>query len=297
MPRATTAAWRGHAAANGQNALRGDHAFDVLRRGLQANQNDLVALLGPLLGVLSGEYDLAARSARGRGEALADGLGGLQRLRVEHRMQQGIQLLRLYAHNGFLLGDLALVDQVDGNLQSGCGGALAVAGLQHVELAVFNGELHILHVAIVLLEAMRDVVELRVNLGHIVGELGDVAGGADAGNDVLALRVDQVFAEQLLLAGGGVAGERNAGAGLLIEVAEYHRLNVDGSAPGIGDVVHAAIDVRARVVPGAEHGLDRLEQLLFGAYREINALFFAVEFLEASSPAASYRSCPDRYPA
>ena len=44
-------------------------------------------------------------------------------------------------------------------------------------------------------------------------------------------------------------------------VAERHGLHVDGGAPVVGDLVHAAIDVGAGVIPGAEHGLDGLHQL------------------------------------
>ncbi len=108
-----------------------------------------------------------------------------------------------------------------------------------------------------------------------------MAGRADAGDDVLALRVDEVFAEQRLFAGGGVAREGDAGAGALVQVAEHHRLDVDGGARRIGDVVHAAVDVRARVVPRAEHGLDRLDELLLRVGREIRALLLLVVFLEA----------------
>ena len=62
-------------------------------------------------------------------------------------MQQRIELLGLDAQHGLALGDHALVDEVARDLQRGLRGALAVAGLEHVELAVLDGELHILHIA------------------------------------------------------------------------------------------------------------------------------------------------------
>ena len=65
--------------------------------------------------------------------------------------------------------------------------------------------------------------ELLVDLGHTsFSQLGDGLGGAHAGDHVLALGVDQELAEELLLAGGGVAGEGNAGAGVIAHVAEDH---------------------------------------------------------------------------
>src|SRR5699024_10655208 len=87
----------GHAAADGQDALSNLHAFDVLRGGLAADQNDLLALLGPLFCVLSREDDLAASCARGSRQALANDGRLLQGVRVELRMQQSVELLRLYA--------------------------------------------------------------------------------------------------------------------------------------------------------------------------------------------------------
>ena len=44
------------------------------------------------------------------------------------------------------------------------GRALAGAGLEHVELAALDGELEVLHVAVVLLEHLRVAEELLVDL-------------------------------------------------------------------------------------------------------------------------------------
>ena len=72
-------------------------------------------------------------------------------------------------------------------------------------------------------QVVRDGLELIVDLGHILLQLADGAGGADAGNDVLALRIDQVLAKEGLFAGGGVTREGNARAGEVVQVAEHHR--------------------------------------------------------------------------
>ena len=63
--------------------------------------------------------------------------------------------------------------QVHGDLQRGGGGALAVARLQHIQLAVLNGELHVLHVAIVVLKLGGDGHELVVDLRHLVFQVAD----------------------------------------------------------------------------------------------------------------------------
>ena len=49
MPRANDGSVRGHAAADGEDTLGIVHALDVLGRGLQAHQDNLVTLLRPLV--------------------------------------------------------------------------------------------------------------------------------------------------------------------------------------------------------------------------------------------------------
>jgi hypothetical protein len=80
-----------------------------------------------------------------------------------------------------------------------CSGGAAVrlpdAGLQDVELARLDGELDVAHVAVVLLErGMNTSSSCAAHSGNVVGELGQVLGVADAGDDVLALGVDQEVA-------------------------------------------------------------------------------------------------------
>ena len=262
---------RGHAAANGQDALGGLHALDILGRGLQTDQDHLLAPGSPFLGVLGGVDDLAAGGAGRGGQRLAHRGGSLQRGGVKLGMQQRIQVAGIDHGHGLLLGDHALVHQVAGDLQGGGSGALAVAGLEHVQLAMLHGELHVLHVAIVVLQGAADLHELGIGLGELLGHLVDGHGGTHAGHHVLALGIGQELAHELLLAGGGVAGEGHAGAAVVAHVAEGHGLDVDGGAPGIGDVVVPAIHVGAGVIPAAEHGLDGAQQLLLGIGGEVLA--------------------------
>ena len=97
---------------------------------------------------------------------------------------------------------------------------------------------------------------------------GDLLRRADAGDHVLALRVDQEFAVELLLAGRGIAREGDAGGRGLAHIAEHHRLHVDRGAPAFRDVVQAAIGDGALVHPRAEHRADRAPQLLVRVLRE-----------------------------
>ena len=69
-------------------------------------------------------------------------------------------------------------------LQCRLGGALSGAGLQHPELAVLDGELHVLHVAVVALQQ----VEIVLKLGEGPG-ISASSEGASEPASILALSV------------------------------------------------------------------------------------------------------------
>ncbi len=259
------------------------HTLDVLGGGLQAHEHYLLAGLSLLNGVLGGEDDLAAGGSGRGGQSAGYGCGGLQGCRVELGMQQSVQLLGIDHQKGLLLGLHALVDKVTGDFDGGCSSALAVAGLQHVELAVLHGELHVLHILIVVLKKLADLLELLEGLGELLCHLGDGHGSAHAGHNVLALGVGEELAHQLLLAGGGVAGKGDASAAVIAHVAEGHHLHVNGGAPAVGYLVHAAVHVGAGVVPGTEHGLDGAHELLLGVGGEVCADLLLILGLELLS--------------
>ena len=270
----------GHTAANGQDALCSLHALDILGAGLETNQNDLFLALVPGFCVFSGEDDLAAGCAGGCAEALADRSCGLEGGSVELRVEQSVEVSRVDHQNGLLLVDHALVNEVARDLESRLSGTLAVAALEHVELAVLDGELHVLHVAVVLLKDVADLDEVGICLGELLCHLGDGHRGADAGDDVFALCVDEELAHQLLLAGCGVTGESDAGAGILVQVAEYHGHDVDCSTPRVGDVIVTTVDICSGVVPRTENGTDGFVKLNLRVGGEVLADLLLVLSLE-----------------
>ena len=217
---------------------------------------------------------------RGGGKTGADNLCLLEGSCVERRVQQRVEALRVDHGDGFFFGDHALVDQIAGDLHCGGSGALAVTGLEHVELLVFDGELHVLHVAVVVLELCADVGELLVSLGHDLRQLVDGLRGADACDDVFALCVHQELAEQLLLAGRRVTGEGNARAGGVAGVAEDHGLDVDSGAPVGGDVVHAAVVDCAGLSQERKTALMAPISWTFGSCGNSSPSFFLIFCLE-----------------
>ena len=147
-------------------------------------------------------------------------------------------------------------------------------------MLVLNSELHILHIAVMVLQVLADLQELIISCRELIGHLGDRHRGTDTGDDVLTLCIGKELAHQLLLAGGGITGESNTGTGVLVQVAEDHRHDIDCGAPGIRDIVVAAVNVGSRVVPGTEDSLDGFLELYDRIGREVLADLLLVLCLE-----------------
>ena len=274
---------RGHTATNGQDALGSLHTGDILRRGLQTNQNHLFTLCVPSLSVVSSKYNLTASSTGGCAQTLADRRSSLQSLCIELGVQQGIQVSGIDHQNSLLLIDHTLVNQVASDLQSSLCSSLTVPALEHVQLLVLNGELHILHVTVVIFQGFANLDEFSVSLRELLLHLCDRHRSTNAGYNVLALCVDEELAHQLLFAGCRITGKCNAGTGLVVQVAEYHGHYVYCSTPGVGDIVVTTVYVCSRVVPGTEYSLDCELQLLNRVRGEVSTQLLLVLCLELLS--------------
>ena len=271
------------AAAGGENAFRDLHAVDVLGRRLDADEDHLAAGGGGLGRLVGAEDDLTRRGARRRRYAARQQL--LLGVRIDAGMEELVDRRRIDAADRGLAIDQALADHVHGDLHRRRRRTLAVPCLQHPQAAALDRELEVLHVAVVALEETRRLLELREAARHRLLErrifarallladslrrrprdrrpLGELLRRANAGDDVLALRVAEEVAVEDTLAGRRVARERDAGRAVVAEVAEDHGLHVHRGAPLFRDVVELAVGDRARVVPRAEHGADRAPELL-----------------------------------
>ena len=264
---------RSHTAADGQDALRRFHAGDVFGRGFKTYQNDFFASCVPSFCVVSGEDDFTAGSAGGSAETFARRGSRFQRFRVELRVQEGVKVSRVDHCDSLFLVDHAFVDEVAGNFQSRLRGSLTVSGLEHIKFAGFNGELHILHVTVMIFQNLANFFKLFERFGELLFHFADVHRGANTGNNVFALCVGEEFTEQAFFAGRGVTGERNAGTAVVAHVAERHHLDVNGSTPGIRDIVVTTVNIGAGVVPGTENRFDSAHELFFRVGREIGADF------------------------
>ncbi len=229
----------------------------------------------PGLGVTGVEGDDPGGGARPCSQALGEDLGLLDSLRLalfrEHRAQQLSQLLRIDAHERLLRRDRAGLAHLDGDADGGETRALAVARLQHEEPAALDRELEVLHVVQLALESLPNLQKLLVDLGERLPQLADGARSAYSGDHVLALGVHQELPVEDVLAGGWIAGEGDAGAGLLAGVAVHHGLHVDRRAPVVGNGVEATIGDGPVVGPAPEHGRDRAPELLHRVVRKVLA--------------------------
>ena len=151
------------AAAGGQDPLGHGHAVEVVGRGLDPDEDDLLAAADPLDGDIGVEHGLADRRARRGVEALRRSAGRLGRAAGSNWARRSWSTWAgLDPADRLVLADRALRDHVDRDLHGGRGGPLRRAGLEHVELAALDRELEVLDVAVVALELLADPLELVV---------------------------------------------------------------------------------------------------------------------------------------
>ena len=207
-------------------------------------------------------------------------------------MQQFVQFFRFGAHNCGFFVNQAFLQHIHCNLNHSRAGAFAVSCLQEPEFSVLNCKLEVLHIFVMLFEFILNFIKLFVNFRHIFFErriffasfffgntlrfrpfnrtfFRNLLRRSDTGYNVLALRVNQIFAVENIFAGCRVARKCNAGCGIVAHVAEYHCLHVYRGSPMRGNVVHLAIENCAFVVPTVKHSHNRSPKLLPRVCRKI----------------------------
>ncbi len=265
-----------HTTTNGQDTLGGLHTCDILWRGLETHKDHLLTTCVPCLCILCRKDYLTTGCTRRCTEALAHRRCRLERGLIKLRMKKRIEVSWIDHRNGFLLASHALIHEVTGDLQCSLCGSLTISGLQHVQLSVLYGKLHVLHVSVMLLEGFADLLELCKCLWELLLHLLDVHRGTNTGYNVLALCIGQELTEQSLRAGGRITCEGNTRTTVIAHVTEGHRLYVYCCAPGIWNIVVAAVNIGTRVIPGTENRLDSAIELLLRIGWEISTEGFLI---------------------
>ena len=175
-----------------EDADRGVEARHVLGLGERADQDDPAVVLSGGHGVVGGEDDLPLGGPGGRGHARGQRLE--TRVAGEGAVQQRVEPRRLDGADRPRAVEQALLHGIDREADGRLRGPLGVAGLEHVERALLDGELGVLHVLVVALERAQDLHQLFVGLRHRVLHVVQVVRCAHARNHVLTLGVGQEVA-------------------------------------------------------------------------------------------------------
>ena len=234
----------------------------------------MLAVTRQFLGAACTEGDLATCSTRTCRQALGqDAIGctsSLVGLALKDWLKQLVHCLWIRTLHGVLRSHQTFLHHVMGNAHIGKRGALAVARLQHPEFLALNGELKVLHITKALLQRLANLLELTKALGEnlVLGHQRHCKRRAHTGDNILALRIDQVLAIEDILAIGRVAGECNTCGAVIAHVAIDHRLNIDSGTPLMRNLVLVAVNGGAIVVPTAKDSSNRAFELRHGIIRK-----------------------------
>ena len=248
------------ASPGGEHPTRRSYPLDIVGAGLRPDEDYASRGLGNRYGFKRIEHYPARDGSWRSIEAPGDGLVTFGELNSV--VKQRPDIVGCDAQKGLVLGEQAVFYHVNGNLDRGLAAAFAGAGLEHEELARLHRELHVLHVVEVVLQVPGEVLQLIVDLGHLVLQGIDTLRSPDTRHQVLALGHGQVLAEKAPGPGARVPAEDHTCAGHFIPVAHDHRLDDGRCADVRRNVVEASVFVGPRVVPGPEHGLQAINHLV-----------------------------------
>ena len=238
----------------------------ILRRCLHADKNDFFFFLSQFLGALRSEYNLPSRRTGRSAQAFCQqfqfGLG------VNHRMKDLIQLVCRNPHQGFPFTDQPLVHHIDRHFDGRGSRAFASPRLQQKQFLVFNSELQVLHVFVMVFQFLVNLYQGLIRLRHILLQLFDRVRRPDSRNDILPLGIDHIFPIEFLFPRRRVPGKRNTGRGSISHIAKHHGLNRDRRTPFVRDAIQPSVCSRPFRIPGIEYRLNRHAQLLYRVFRK-----------------------------
>ena len=119
--------------------------------------------------------------------------------------------------------------------------SFSISSLQHKQTTTLDGEFDVLHVAIMSFQFLANLKQLLPNFCIPLFHLTDRQRRANPCDNIFALRVDQEFAIKNILASRRIAGECDAGTGIIAHVSIRHRLHIDCSSSKSLDSIDLAI--------------------------------------------------------
>ena len=141
----------GAPANHGENARGGVEPSNIVGRRLAPNQYDWRAVLGHAPGRVAIERDAAAGDSRGSGNRCRQ----RRRFTPQRRDARALQIDAFEPPQSLCRRYQPFADQIHGDPERGAWRAFGRAGLQKIQLAVFDRELDVLHILQFLLELPR----------------------------------------------------------------------------------------------------------------------------------------------
>ena len=192
--------------------------------------------LSALLGRVRVEHDRAGRRAGRRVQAARRDLD--LRVRVDHRVQELVELARVDARDRLLAGDQPLVDHLRRRAERRCRGPLPGARLQEVERPLLDRELDVLQVAVVRLEPRRACRRAASNASGMRSRMRSIGSGVRIPATTSSpCAFERNSPKRRCSPVARVAREAHAGARALAAVAEDHLDDVDRRPEVVRDVV------------------------------------------------------------
>ncbi len=266
--------------------------MDILRGSLFTYQDDLFTRRAKLFGFVRSEDDLADAAARPGRKAGADFFRCFLRLDIYHGVEQFFQLFRPHTADGRLLGDETFLHHVNRHLDGCRAVSFPHPGLQHIQDAMLNGELDVLHIRVMGIQLTSDVVKLLVDFWHgflkgwqvpvceLLGDIIDSKRGADTGHHIFSLGVDQPFSVEVIVAGSRVAGEGDSRCAIIAHIAKDHGLDIHSRSPVIREPFNPAVGHGTLAKPRQKDRIDGPPKLFHGIIRERFAKYFSYCFLK-----------------
>ena len=283
---------RGHTTTSGEDTFCGCHTSEVFGRSFDAHHDDLLTSFVPCFSIVSVEDDLTASSTRRSWKTAGDFVCTSQCLLVEDWVEELIELIGFATLDDCLFVNHTFVKEVDSDLHHSGTSALTITSLQEPEFAFLYGELHVLHVAVVLFELVLERIEFSVDFGHslfhrrifsyaffladasafspaLCADFGDLLWSANTSHHVFTLCVNEILTIEEVFTVTSVTAEANASSRSFAHVTEHHGLHVYSRTPFVGNAFHLTIEDSAFVHPAAEHSAHSAPELFFRISGEV----------------------------
>ena len=157
---------RSHTATSRKNTFGNCHTGQVFWRSFDTHHHHTFTGSMPFGSVISKEYDLTGCSTRRSRKTTGQHFGFLQSILIEYRVEQFIKFIRFHAHQSSLFVDHTLTEQVHSNLYHSSTCTLTVTCLEEPEFTFLYGELHVLHIFIMIFQFSLKSIQFFIDFRH-----------------------------------------------------------------------------------------------------------------------------------